>query len=738
MMWVSVKAMTRFGSLGVAIAMASVLLVVAGAGCGSGDQSPADDLPGGTDYLTGDEGDIKAEDADTSSPGEDIGLDRGPQDATCGSCTGGKICYDGECRCPATQKDCNGICTTMGTNEDCSDCGDVCPTGGSCQAGRCGCPSGQVDCDGICAELGTDANCSDCGDVCVGTKKCTNKKCVAQVDPECLPTVPCVSDDDCVSGSRCNEAITPPACQKLYCGGFGTACSKDYFCLSMLCDDNQCVHDCSSRQCGPDAVYGESCGTCSRGWHCEAGECICTGNNCCNEDIQCAGGKCTDGVCVIGQCSDDADCGCEMLECVGGSCEISSDFIVEIEPNDDLDSAQLIPGPKASVAASLLMTGPSVDIDLFKVHLSPGQALDVITEPFCNQEADTFIRLVADDGTPIDGWENDDIDPYGWFFSWLNGFVAERDMDVYIEVVQSPYVPGFARFNYVLSVNIFQIAENSTCDGAIALGAGSQIFDIASAVNSYMMPSCTGYGAAGKDMAFALTVEDGVRISIDAPFDAQLALVTDCDDPNGSCLTGIDNLWEPGVETLLWVNPSDTPAEVFLIVDSFYMAGDSQFELTVEYFDVTPPENDQISGAIFLEFGTPVAITNLGATNDYDGLDFGCDLNVPLVGPDVVYKVEFLPGDFGVFKALDIVGHEPVIYLVTTDDGVNPAQCLAIGRDLVSWEAGAEPVTAYLIIDQIKAQDYSSLSLIATLGPPENVMAPVTQIPISKPVQPQC
>ncbi len=56
----------------------------------------------------------------------------------------------------------------------------------------------------------------------------------------CASSTRCVNDTDCPSGSRCNGALSPPACQPLYCGGTGTACSDGYFCASQVCAQKAC------------------------------------------------------------------------------------------------------------------------------------------------------------------------------------------------------------------------------------------------------------------------------------------------------------------------------------------------------------------------------------------------------------------------------------------------------------------------------------------------------------------
>ena len=86
----------------------------------------------------------------------------------------------------------------------------------------------------------------------------------------CLTDTPCVDVGDCEAGHRCNHSVSPPSCQRIYCGQEGDACDPahgDALCAEGLhCIDGDhpscaaaCQPACEDKECGPDGCDG-SCG----------------------------------------------------------------------------------------------------------------------------------------------------------------------------------------------------------------------------------------------------------------------------------------------------------------------------------------------------------------------------------------------------------------------------------------------------------------------------------------------
>jgi len=226
----------------------------------------------------------------------------------CGSCNnactvanGTPACQGGSCvvqSCDAGFGDCDsdygtGCETTLGTDENCSDCGDACTfnhASGSCVAGSCvmgNCETGWGDCDlnpanGCEADLTSTQNCGTCGNTCGANEICQNGQCVFYCED---------ADGD--------------GYQDINCGG--TDCN----------DNNDTIYPGAPDPCG-DGVDQNCDGT---------DECVCEdadGDG--YQDINCGGTDCDD---TNGQvhpqateiCDDDKDNDCDGLtDCDDTSC----------------------------------------------------------------------------------------------------------------------------------------------------------------------------------------------------------------------------------------------------------------------------------------------------------------------------------------------------------------------------------------------------------------------------------
>jgi hypothetical protein len=163
----------------------------------------------------------------------------------------------------------------------------------------------------------------------------------------------------------------------------------------------------------------------------------------------------------------------------------------------------------------------------------------------------------------------------------------------YIVVVEGWYADDMGA--YTLTVGCEAAPEppvNDLCDGAIAIErctSGIIEGDLTLAHDDYTpsgtLPSCTGYGAAGKDVVYVmdLLVGDEVYLSLEyvTYFDESIYIITDCADPNGSCVIGEDG---GSPEEIFWT--CDADGTYYVICDAWSSGSGGEFTLT---YDITCP-----------------------------------------------------------------------------------------------------------------------------------------------------
>lgn len=103
------------------------------------------------------------------------------------------------------------------------------------------------------------------------------------VPSDCELPSPCAVDSDCGAGARCDTALSPPACVKLYCLPADAACSDRVQCQNgFLCAKSKC-RACDT--CGDACVDLQSdetnCGACGR--HVTTGHICLDGESACND-----------------------------------------------------------------------------------------------------------------------------------------------------------------------------------------------------------------------------------------------------------------------------------------------------------------------------------------------------------------------------------------------------------------------------------------------------------------------
>jgi hypothetical protein len=199
--------------------------------------------------------------------------------------------------CPPGEACCNGVCTSLGTTENCFACGNKCSgadpicCGGIClnstnndrNCGCCECSCeqfGQHCCNKLCVDWNTDnSNCGSCGRTCDPNPPSCEENC---------------SGCDCDKKQCPGQLILDPSGQtcNCVCPAGTTACG------------NECCNSANCQTCDPNTGR---CVGCPENFLCCDGGCFAPtdqrhcgfcGNNCI-EKCNSGGGRCCDGICVV-------------------------------------------------------------------------------------------------------------------------------------------------------------------------------------------------------------------------------------------------------------------------------------------------------------------------------------------------------------------------------------------------------------------------------------------------------
>ena len=249
--------------------------------------------------------------------------------ASCGVCSGGKICQSGACTGSIICGD--GHCEES-NGENCANCpGDCdCDEGAMClKDGACCKPSctgkhcGFDGCTGTCGVCAPGAICK--AELCEAQASCGNGTCEPSEGENCAS---CPLDCGCAAAEQCTpEAVCCTAsCANKVCGDDGCGGSCGACPTGKGCQAGACTSDlyCGNGQCDPGAA--EHCGNCKADCGCVAGA-SCVGKGCCAPS--CAGKACGPDGCggTCGVCPGDKQCqGGQCLvpdSCGNGSCDLT-------------------------------------------------------------------------------------------------------------------------------------------------------------------------------------------------------------------------------------------------------------------------------------------------------------------------------------------------------------------------------------------------------------------------------
>jgi hypothetical protein len=212
-------------------------------------------------------------------------------------------------------------------NDNCGECGTVCPLNETCLGGNCEChlttcPIGDAG-ETICTDpVMNPLGCGPCGLQCSGDQHCLEGSCTG-CSP---PTVYCGPD----SGLGCIDVSKDPD----NCGGCGVVCGPDAYCAARIDDGDGGICVCLDGGPGTDmqrcegscvdlAHDRQDCGTCDN--ICPFGACTPgdAGSGVCGCDapFELCGSTCIDPYSDYEHCGGCTACSPPATQCVHGNCQ---------------------------------------------------------------------------------------------------------------------------------------------------------------------------------------------------------------------------------------------------------------------------------------------------------------------------------------------------------------------------------------------------------------------------------
>ncbi len=308
-------------------------------------------------------------------------------------------CDDGRRNGDETDIDCGGgECLPCEVEQRCREADDC--VAGVCQDRVCAAPGCR---DRVLNQDETDVDCGgstcepcDSGEICLAPEDCTSVVCggdgtcrlptctdaVQNADetdldcggtcPPCAEGLTCIGDSDCTSRFCARSVCTEPTCEDgatnanetgVDCGGTecgpcpsGEPCIVPTDCQSAVCDESTCV--------SPTCTDGVFNGT-ETSVDCGGGSCAgCVAGDACVEPRDCLSGVCDDAVCWEATCEDGVRNGSETdVDCGGpacGVCQIDDRCSI---PSDCVESVCLRGRCVAPLCTDGVANGTETDID---------------------------------------------------------------------------------------------------------------------------------------------------------------------------------------------------------------------------------------------------------------------------------------------------------------------------------------------------------------------------------------
>jgi hypothetical protein len=253
---------------------------------------------------------------------------------------------------------------------------------------------------------------------------------------------------------------------------------------------------------------------------------------------------------------------------------VVSAIVGEQEPlNNDCPGQEINCGDVVTPASF----APATDDDWFNFEVTtPGLLLTVGTQPYNGSDTDTYLKLWYEyncNPTTLPLAEDDDSGPGMFSLIAINPAPTGR---YYAQCFSYGHLTT-GEYEFFVNCTAHQPPPpNDQCSGALVLPCwiGSVDGDLTEATNDYDPgipgPSCTGYGAAGRDLTYKVDLDAGNIIHLvytGYNYDASFYIVTDCGNASGSCVVGADGMLTGQPETIDWT--CTTTGTYYIIVDAY-------------------------------------------------------------------------------------------------------------------------------------------------------------------------
>jgi hypothetical protein len=258
--------------------------------------------------------------------------------------------------------------------------------------------------------------------------------------------------------------------------------------------------------------------------------------------------------------------------------------IPEAEPNDVCPGQPIACGDEVNPAS--LIPG---DQDWYFFSANAGQTVTIATDAVQGSTTDTYLELYFGCGTAAVATDDDGgpglfslitypVPASGQYQVKCRGFSSSTQglYKLLLTCVTPPPPP-----------------ENDQCNDGYAIdrcSSGSLEGDVSLAANDYNTgsPSCTGYSAAGRDVAYRLDLQAGDVVDLvytQLAFDGSFYVITDCNDSANTCVIGADATLTGEPEVINWV--VGATGTYWLILDVY--GTNTGGEWTLDYAITCPP-----------------------------------------------------------------------------------------------------------------------------------------------------